>query len=111
DETLTYASITYPTLFRLYPKLAGMTGTAATEAAEFQKIYNLDVTTIPTNKPMVRNDHADIIYKTEPQKYYSVVEEIIDMHEIGRPVLVGTTSIEKSELIHELLSKPQKMGE
>jgi preprotein translocase subunit SecA len=111
EETLTYASITYQNLFRLYPKLAGMTGTAATEAAEFQKIYNLDVTTIPTNKPNIRIDHPDIIYKTEPQKYYSVVEEIVEMHEMGRPVLVGTTSIEKSELIHELLSKPQKMGE
>ncbi|MBK9145765.1 MAG: preprotein translocase subunit SecA [Candidatus Melainabacteria bacterium] len=111
DETMTYASITYQNLFRLYPKLAGMTGTAMTEAAEFNKIYNLDVVAIPTNKPSIREDHSDIIYKTERQKYYSVVEEIVEMHEIGRPVLVGTVSIEKSELISELLSKPQKMNE
>jgi len=111
DETMTYASITYQNLFRLYPKLAGMTGTAMTEAAEFNKIYNLDVVAIPTNKPSIREDHSDIIYKTERQKYYSVVEEIVEMHEIGRPVLVGTVSIEKSELISDLLSKPQKMNE
>lgn len=111
EETLTYASITYQNLFRLYPKLAGMTGTAMTEAAEFQKIYNLDVVAVPTNRPNVRKDQADVIYKTEPQKFYSVVEEIVDMHEQGRPVLVGTTSIEKSEVVDELLSKPHKMGE
>jgi preprotein translocase subunit SecA len=111
EETLTYASITYQNLFRLYPKLAGMTGTAMTEAAEFQKIYNLDVVAIPTNRTNIRADFPDVIYKTESQKYYSVVEEIVEMHNEGRPVLVGTTSIEKSELIHELLSKPQKMGE
>jgi preprotein translocase subunit SecA len=111
EETLTFASITYQNLFRLYPKLAGMTGTAMTEAAEFNKIYNLDVVSIPTNKPLVRSDFSDVIYKTEQQKYYSVVEEIVDLHELGRPVLVGTTSIEKSELIDELLSKPQKMNE
>jgi preprotein translocase subunit SecA len=111
DETLTYASITYQNLFRLYPKLSGMTGTAMTEAAEFNKIYNLDVVAIPTNRPSVRKDSADIIYKTEAQKYFSVVEEIAEMNEVGRPVLVGTVSIEKSELIHELLTKPQKMGE
>src|SRR5262249_1364635 len=96
---------------RLYPKLAGMTGTAMTEEAEFSKIYNLQVVSIPTNRPNIRIDHPDIIYKTEPQKYYSVVEEIVELHEIGRPVLVGTTSIEKPEPIEELLSKPQKMGE
>lgn len=111
EETMTYASITYQNLFRLYPKLAGMTGTAMTEAAEFSKIYNLDVVQIPTNKTSIRADQPDIIYKTEPQKFYSVVEEIVEMHEIGRPVLVGTTSIEKSEVIDELLSKPHKMGE
>ncbi len=111
EETMTYASITYQNLFRLYPKLAGMTGTAMTEAAEFSKIYNLDVVAVPTNKTSIREDNADIIYKTEIQKYYSVVEEIADMHELGRPVLVGTVSIEKSELIDELLSKPHKMGE
>jgi preprotein translocase subunit SecA len=111
EETMTYASITYQNLFRLYPKLAGMTGTAMTEAAEFSKIYNLDVVAIPTNKDNKRQDNADIIYKTEKQKYYSVVEEIVDMHESGRPVLVGTVSIEKSELIDDLLGKPQKMQE
>ena len=78
-----------------------------TEASEFNKIYNLDVVAIPTNKPTVRKDSPDIIYKTERQKYYSVVEEITEMHEEGRPVLVGTTSIEKSELIDELLASPQ----
>ncbi len=111
EETLTFASITYQNLFRLFPKLSGMTGTAMTEAAEFNKIYNLDVVAIPTNKPSIRKDNADVIYKTEAQKYYSVIEEIVELHEIGRPVLVGTTSIEKSEVIDELLSKPQKMSE
>lgn len=111
DETMTYASITYQNLFRLYPKLAGMTGTALTEAAEFQKIYNLDVVAIPTNKKSIREDQSDVIYKTERQKFYSVIEEIAEMHHVGRPVLVGTTSIEKSELTADLLSKPQGMGE
>jgi len=111
EETMTYASITYQNLFRLYPKLAGMTGTAMTEAAEFNKIYNLDVVAIPTNKTSIRTDHSDIIYKTERQKYFSVIEEIVEMHELGRPVLVGTVSIEKSELISELLGKPHKMSE
>ncbi len=111
DETMTYASITYQNLFRLYPKLAGMTGTAMTEAPEFAKIYNLDVVAIPTNKLCIRKDYPDIIYKTEPQKFYSVVEEIVETQQLGRPILVGTTSIEKSEVIDELLSKPQKMGE
>ncbi len=111
DETMTYASITYQNLFRLYPKLSGMTGTALTEAAEFQKIYNLDVVAIPTNKKSVRDDYTDVIYKTERQKFYSVIEEVVEMHDVGRPVLVGTTSIEKSELSADLLSKPQGMGE
>ncbi len=111
DETMTYASITYQNLFRLYPKLAGMTGTAMTEAAEFSKIYNLDVVSIPTNKTSVRKDQADVIYKTEKQKFYAVVEEIAELNELGRPVLVGTTSIEKSELVAELMASPQRMGE
>ncbi len=111
DETMTYASITYQNLFRLYPKLAGMTGTAMTEANEFSKIYNLDVVAIPTNKPSIRTDFPDVVFKTEKQKYYSVVEEIVEMHEIGRPVLVGTTSIEKSELVAALMETPQRMGE
>ena len=88
-----------------------MTGTAMTEAAEFNKIYNLEVVAIPTNKEAVRGDQPDVIYKTELQKYISVIEEIVECHEDGRPVLVGTTSIEKSELVDELLSKPQQMGE
>ncbi|MBX9687772.1 MAG: preprotein translocase subunit SecA [Candidatus Obscuribacterales bacterium] len=111
EETMTYASITYQNLFRLYPKLAGMTGTAMTEAAEFSKIYNLDVIAIPTNRKSVRTDQADVIYKTEKQKFYSVVEEIVELHELGRPVLVGTTSIEKSELVADLMATPQRMGE
>lgn len=111
EETLTYASITYQNLFRLYPKLSGMTGTAMTEAAEFSKIYNLDVVAIPTNRPSIRQDSHDVIYKTEAQKFFSVVEEIAEIHEIGRPVLVGTTSIEKSEVVDELLSRPQRMNE
>jgi len=111
EETLTLASITYQNLFRLYPKLGGMTGTAMTEAAEFQKIYNLDVVAIPTNRPTVRVDQPDIIYKTEKQKFFSVVEEIVEMNETGRPVLVGTASIEKSEVIDEILAKPQHMNQ
>ena len=111
EETLTLASITYQNLFRLYPKLGGMTGTAMTEAAEFQKIYNLDVVAIPTNRPIVRVDQPDIIYKTEKQKFFSVVEEIVEMNETGRPVLVGTASIEKSEVIDEILAKPQHMNQ
>lgn len=111
EETMTYASITYQNLFRLYPKLAGMTGTAMTEAAEFNKIYNLDVVAIPTNKNSIRTDKSDVIYKTERQKYFSCVEEIVEMHELGRPVLVGTVSIEKSELIADLLRTPHKMSE
>ena len=105
DETQTLASITFQNLFRLYPKLSGMTGTAMTEEAEFGKIYNLEVTSIPTNKDDVRNNYHDIIYKTEKQKYFSVVDDIIEMNKIGRPVLVGTISIEKSEYIAELLKK------
>ena len=105
DETQTLASITFQNLFRLYPKLSGMTGTAMTEEAEFGKIYNLEVTQIPTNKSDIRKDLPDIIYKTEKIKYLQVVEEIIEMHKIGRPVLVGTISIDKSELVSEILKK------
>ena len=105
DETQTLASITFQNLFRLYPKLAGMTGTAMTEEAEFGKIYNLEVTRIPTNKQDIRIDLHDVIYKTERVKYNAVVDEIIKMHSQGRPVLVGTISIEKSELVSELLKK------
>lgn len=106
DETQTLASITYQNLFRLYPKLSGMTGTALTEEAEFGKIYNLPVTAIPTNRPDQRDDNNDVIYKTEEVKYFKALEDLIEMHSEGRPVLVGTASIEKSELISQLLSKP-----
>ncbi len=105
DETQTLASITFQNLFRLYPKLSGMTGTAMTEEAEFGKIYNLEVTTIPTNKPDIRINYPDVIYKTERQKYLSVVDDIIQMNELGRPVLVGTISIEKSEYVSALLKQ------
>ncbi|MCQ2789074.1 MAG: preprotein translocase subunit SecA, partial [bacterium] len=105
DETQTLASITFQNLFRLYPKLSGMTGTAMTEEAEFGKIYNLEVTTIPTNKPDIRKNYPDVIYKTEKAKYNAVVEDIIEMHKKGRPVLVGTISIEKSEYISALLKQ------
>ena len=105
DETQTLASITFQNLFRLYPKLAGMTGTALTEEAEFGKIYNLPVTVIPTNKTDIRINLPDVIYKTEKRKYAAVCDEIIEMHEQGRPVLVGTISIEKSEYISTLLKQ------
>lgn len=105
DETQTLASITFQNLFRLYPKLSGMTGTALTEEAEFGKIYNLPVTVITTNKKDIRHDYPDVIYKTELQKYLATVREIEQMHKIGRPVLVGTISIEKSEFISSLLAK------
>ncbi len=105
DETQTLASITFQNLFRLYPKLSGMTGTAMTEEAEFGKIYNLEVTTIPTNKPDIRINYPDVIYKNERAKYNAVVEDIIRMNEIGRPVLVGTISIEKSEYVSALLKQ------
>ncbi len=105
DETQTLASITFQNLFRLYPKLSGMTGTAMTEEAEFGKIYNLEVTTIPTNKPDIRIDMSDVVYKTEKQKFLAVVDEIIEYHEKKAPVLVGTISIEKSEYLSSLLKK------
>jgi preprotein translocase subunit SecA len=105
DETQTLASITFQNLFRLYPKLSGMTGTALTEEAEFGKIYNLPVTVIPTNKTDIRINLPDAVYKTEACKYQAVCDEIIEMNKIGRPVLVGTISIEKSEYISDLLKK------
>jgi len=104
-ENQTYASITFQNYFRMYEKLAGMTGTADTEAVEFKKIYDLDVVIIPTNKPMIRIDYPDVIYKTEREKFDAIVEEIRGLHEIGRPVLVGTISIEKSELLSKYLKK------
>ncbi|MCS7030385.1 MAG: preprotein translocase subunit SecA [Gloeomargarita sp. SKYG116] len=102
-ETQTLASITYQNLFLLYPKLAGMTGTAKTEEAEFSKIYKLEVTVIPTNRPNIRKDLPDVVYKTETAKWLAVAEECAQQYAIGRPVLVGTTSVEKSELLSALL--------
>jgi preprotein translocase subunit SecA len=105
SENQTLATITFQNYFRMYKKLAGMTGTADTEAEEFAKIYNLDVMVIPTNQPMIRADYADIIYKTEKAKFNSVVNEIEDCYKRGQPVLVGTISIEKSELLSSILKK------
>ena len=102
-ENQTLASITFQNYFRMYGKLAGMTGTADTEAAEFKEIYGLDVIVVPTNMPMIRTDFSDVIYKTEGEKLNAVVEEIKELHGIGRPVLVGTISIEKSELLSKRL--------
>ena len=104
-ENQTLASITFQNYFRMYEKLAGMTGTADTEAAEFKEIYNLDVIIIPTNMPMIRINHADVIYKTEKEKFDAVIEEIKELNRIGRPVLVGTISIEKSELLSKYLAR------
>ncbi len=105
EENQTLATITLQNYFRLYEKLAGMTGTADTEAVEFKEIYNLDVVVIPTHKPMIRIDYPDVIYKTEKEKFEAVVKEIQRLHKIGRPVLVGTTSIEKSEKLSKMLKK------
>jgi preprotein translocase subunit SecA len=104
-ESITYATITFQNLFRLYEKLAGMTGTAETEAEEFAKIYSLDVVVIPTHRPMIRKDHPDVVYINERAKFNAVVGEIEEMHTAGRPVLVGTTSIEKSEYLSTLLTR------
>ncbi|MGF1494357.1 MAG: preprotein translocase subunit SecA [Microcoleaceae cyanobacterium] len=106
-ETQTLATITYQNFFLLYPKLSGMTGTAKTEEAEFEKIYNLQVSIIPTNRPRQRHDFPDVVYKTEDGKWNSVADECAEMHQIGRPVLVGTTSVEKSELLSHLLQQRQ----
>src|SRR5215472_2881096 len=105
EETRTMATITFQNLFRLYKKLGGMTGTADTEAAEFHETYKLNVIQIPTNKPMVRADHEDVVYKTEREKFTAVIAEILECHEKGQPVLVGTTSVEKSNAIATLLKK------
>ena len=105
DESKTLATITFQNYFRMYKKLAGMTGTAMTEEAEFREIYNLDVITIPTNKPMVRQDHNDIIYKNENAKFRAVVNDIKQSTQKGQPVLVGTVSIENSEKLSRILSK------
>jgi preprotein translocase subunit SecA len=105
EESKTLGEISYQNYFRMYKKLAGMTGTALTEAEEFYKIYKLDVVVIPTNKPTNRVDSNDVIYKTEAAKFRAVADEIVEKHEKGQPVLVGTTSVEKSELLHELLRR------
>jgi preprotein translocase subunit SecA len=106
EETLTMASITFQNLFRLYPKLSGMTGTAQTEAEEFEKIYNLSVLSIPTNKPNIRVDKNDVVYKTESAKFFAIAEDIVEAHNKNIPILVGTTSIEKSEALAVILTKP-----
>jgi len=103
DQTL--ATITFQNYFRLYKKLSGMTGTAETEAAEFDKIYKLDIVVIPTNKPMRRIENADVVFRTAKEKYFAVADEIAGLHEKGQPVLVGTTSIEKSELLSQILQR------
>jgi len=102
-ETQTLATITYQNFFLLYPKLSGMTGTAKTEEAEFEKIYNLEVTLVPTNRVTGRHDLSDVVYKTEAGKWNAIASECAEMHAAGRPVLVGTTSVEKSELLSRLL--------
>jgi preprotein translocase subunit SecA len=105
NENQTLASVTFQNYFRMYNKLSGMTGTADTEAAEFAKIYNLDVNVVPTNRQMIRQDYADVVYRTEKEKFLAIVEEIKECHERGQPVLVGTISIEKSEKLAGLLNR------
>ncbi|GAB1722360.1 MAG: preprotein translocase subunit SecA [Nitrospira sp. CR1.1] len=105
NENQTLASVTFQNYFRMYKKLAGMTGTADTEAGEFAKIYNLDVNVVPTNRSMIRKDYADVVFRTEKEKFTAIVEEIKDCHERGQPVLVGTISIEKSERLAGYLSR------
>jgi preprotein translocase subunit SecA len=105
NENQTLASVTFQNYFRMYKKLSGMTGTADTEAAEFAKIYNLDVNVVPTNRKMIRLDYADVVYRTEKEKFTAIVEDIKECHERGQPVLVGTISIEKSERLAGYLSR------
>ena len=105
EESQTLADITFQNYFRMYDKLAGMTGTAQTEATEFSQIYSLDVISIPTNVPVIRKDLNDLIYKTEAEKFEAVVNTIKELHKKGQPVLIGTASIEKSEALHEYLKK------
>ena len=104
-ESQTLATITFQNYFRMYRKLAGMTGTAETEEEEFRKIYGMDVVVIPTHKPMIREDYPDVVYRTELGKFRAVVEDIVECHRRGQPVLVGTISIEKSELLSRMLDK------
>ena len=105
EETRTMATITFQNLFRIYKKLSGMTGTAETEAEEFHKTYKLNVVVCPTNKPVIREDHQDLVYKTEREKFTAVTAELLECHEKGQPVLVGTTSVEKSNAIAKILKK------
>jgi preprotein translocase subunit SecA len=105
NENQTLATITFQNYFRMFEKLAGMTGTADTEAAEFQQIYKLDVVVVPTNQPMIRDDYGDQIYRSEREKFQAVLEEVRQLHEDKRPVLVGTVSIEKSEKLSDILSR------
>ncbi|HUR27868.1 MAG TPA: preprotein translocase subunit SecA [Planctomycetota bacterium] len=111
QENQTLATITYQNYFRLFKKLAGMTGTALTEASEFFKIYRLDVIQIPTNLPIARADHNDVVYRTEPEKWKAIVEEITKVNETGQPLLIGTTSVEKSELLSGMLKDKQIVHE
>ena len=104
-ESKTLATITFQNYFRLYTKLSGMTGTAMTESQEFQEIYTLDVVEIPTNKPMIRKDQDDVVYKTESAKFNALIDQVVECHEKGQPVLVGTISIEKSEVLSKLLKR------
>ena len=114
QENQTLATVTFQNYFRMYEKLAGMTGTASTEAQEFTEIYKLDVVGIPTNRNLIRQNHADVVFRTEPEKFIAAVEEIVDLHRAGRPVLIGTISIEKSEFLSRLLREPgpfiQRLG-
>ena len=105
NETQTLASITYQHFFLLYPKLSGMTGTAKTEEAELDKIYNLEVVCVPTHRKMIREDFSDLVYKNQYIKWRSIADECLDVHTVGRPILIGTTSVEKSELLSSLLTE------
>src|SRR5438876_1972452 len=105
EENQTLATITLQNFFKLYKKLAGMTGTAMTEATEFYKVYSLDVVAIPTNQALTRHGYADVIYRSDREKFGAILQEIRDYHETGRPILVGTTSIEKSEQLSEMLQR------
>ena len=104
-ENQTLATVTFQNYFRMYKKLAGMTGTADTEAMEFRKIYNLDVVVIPTNRPLIRTNYPDLVYRTEKEKFKAVVKEIEELYATGKPVLVGTLSIDKSERLAEMLKR------
>ena len=104
-ESVTLATITFQNYFRLYEKLSGMTGTAMTEQEEFYKIYGLEAVAIPTHKPMIRDDQADLVFRTENDKFNALIDEIVEMTDVGRPVLVGTTSVEKSEVLSEMLNR------